>query len=144
MGLVAGRSQLIRCANRHCRSMVLSGDSRCARCGSGQGTQGPHRAQARLRRCGNRECRAFILDSDTRCSHCGCEAPAFKAFRFGVAVVGRGLKAGLAVALVLLLALWWVKVEHGRPESDAAAESLQSSDTATDQGFGSSTARNPR
>jgi hypothetical protein len=106
--------------------MVLSGDSRCARCGSGQGTQGPHRAQARLRRCDNPECRAFILDSDTRCGHCGCEAPAFKAFRFGVAVLGRAVKIGLAVGIVVLLAIWVVNVEKWRVEHAPTAEPIPS------------------
>lgn len=108
--------------------MVLCGDSRCARCGSGQGTQGPHRAQARLGRCANPECRAFILDSDTRCSHCGCEARAFQAFRFGIAVVGRTLKIGGVVGIALLLALWVSRV--GKPHPEPPAETLSSESPA--------------
>ncbi len=121
MSLIHPRSHLVRCANRHCRSMVLSGDSRCARCGSGQTPQAPLRAQARLRHCSNRACRAFILDSDTRCAHCGCEAPAFKAFRFGVTMMGRAAQVGAAVGILLLLALWVLKFDKARfdPESPA-------------------------
>lgn len=126
MSLIAARSRLVRCANPYCRSVVLSGDSRCARCGSGQGTRGPHRAKASLGRCANPECRAFILDSDTRCGHCGCEARAFRAFRFGVAVLGRGLKVGLTLAVVVLLALWVVKVEQRRPGTEPPSDTLDS------------------
>jgi len=110
MSLVAHRSQWVRCSNRHCRATVRSGDARCARCGSGQSAQAPIPARARLRHCANTACRAFILDSDTRCSHCGCEAPAFKAFRFGVAVMVRMAKVGLAVGVLLLLVLWALRV----------------------------------
>ncbi len=86
--------------------MVRFGDSRCARCGSGQTSQGPIRAQAHLQRCSNPECQAFVLNSDTRCSHCGCEAPVFKAFRFGMAALGGVLKAGVAIGVLVLLVLW--------------------------------------
>jgi len=86
--------------------MVRFGDSRCARCGSGQTTQGPIRAQAHLQRCSNPECQAFVLNSDTRCSHCGCEAPVFKAFRFGMNALGGVLKAGVAIGILILLVLW--------------------------------------
>lgn len=110
MSLIAHRSQWVRCSNRHCRATVRSGDARCARCGSGQSAQAPIPARARLRHCANTACRAFILDSDTRCSHCGCEAPAFKAFRFGVAVMVRMAKVGLAVGVLLLLVLWALRV----------------------------------
>ena len=112
MSLIAYRSQWVRCSNRHCRATVRSGDSRCARCGSGQSAQAPIPARARLRHCANNACRAFILDSDTRCSHCGCEAPAFKAFRFGVAVMGRMAKVGLAMGIMLLLTLWAFRVSQ--------------------------------
>jgi len=86
--------------------MVRFGDSRCARCGSGQTSQGPIRAQAHLQRCSNPECQAFVLNSDTRCSHCGCEAPVFKAFRFGMTALGGVLKAGVAIGILILLVLW--------------------------------------
>jgi len=86
--------------------MVRFGDSRCARCGSGQTSQGPIRAQAHLQRCSNPECQAFVLNSDTRCSHCGCEAPVFKAFRFGMAALGGVLKAGVAIGVLVLLVIW--------------------------------------
>lgn len=86
--------------------MVRFGDSRCARCGSGQTSQGPIRAQAHLQRCSNPECQAFVLNSDTRCSHCGCEAPVFKAFRFGMNALGGVLKAGVAIGILILLVLW--------------------------------------
>ena len=86
--------------------MVRFGDSRCARCGSGQTTQGPIRAQAHLQRCSNPECQAFVLNSDTRCSHCGCEAPVFKAFRFGMNALGGVLKAGVAIGVLILLVIW--------------------------------------
>jgi len=86
--------------------MVRFGDSRCARCGSGQTSQGPIRAQAHLQRCSNPECQAFVLNSDTRCSHCGCEAPVFKAFRFGMAALGGVLKAGVAIGFLILVVLW--------------------------------------
>ena len=112
MSLIAHRSQWVRCSNRHCRATVRSGDARCARCGSGQSAQAPIPARARLRHCANTACRAFILDSDTRCSHCGCEAPAFKAFRFGVAVIVRMAKVGLAVGVLLLLVLWALRVNQ--------------------------------
>lgn len=110
MSLIAHRSQWVRCSNRHCRATVRFEDSRCARCGSGQSAQAPIPARARLRHCANNACRAFILDSDTRCSHCGCEAPAFKAFRFGVAVMGRMAKMGFAVGILLLLVIWALRI----------------------------------
>ncbi len=112
MSPIAHRSQWVRCSNRHCRATVRSGDARCVRCGSGQSAQAPIPARARLRHCANNACRAFILDSDTRCSHCGCEAPAFKAFRFGVAVMGRMAKVGMAVGVLLLLAIWALRVNQ--------------------------------
>jgi hypothetical protein len=112
MSLIAHRSQWVRCSNRHCRATVRSGDARCVRCGSGQSAQAPIPARARLRHCANNACRAFILDSDTRCSHCGCEAPAFKAFRFGVAVMGRMAKIGITVGSLILLALWALRVNQ--------------------------------
>ena len=83
--------------------MVRFGDSRCARCGSGQTSQGPIRAQAHLQRCSNAECQAFVLNSDTRCSHCGCEAPVFKAFRFGMSALGGVLKAGAVMLVIWVL-----------------------------------------
>ena len=86
--------------------MVRFGDSRCARCGSGQTSQGPIRAQAHLQRCSNAECQAFVLNSDTRCSHCGCEAPVFKAVRFGVSALGGVLKAGAVIGVLILLVIW--------------------------------------
>jgi hypothetical protein len=110
MSFIAHRSQWVRCSNRHCRATVRFEDSRCARCGSGQSAQAPIPARARLRHCANNACRAFILDSDTRCSHCGCEAPAFKAFRFGVAVMGRMAKMGFAVGILLLLVIWALRI----------------------------------
>ena len=109
--------------------MVCFGDSRCARCGSGQTTQGPIRARAHLQRCSNPECQAFVLNSDTRCSHCGCEAPAFKAFRFGMTALGGVLKAGAAIGFLILLVIWVLQSgkELKNPTRDTENSSASSS-----------------
>ena len=109
--------------------MVRFGDSRCARCGSGQTSQGPIRAQAHLQRCANPECQAFVLNSDTRCSHCGCEAPVFKAFRFGMNALGGVLKAGVAIGILILLVLWVLQSgkELKNPTRDTENPSASSS-----------------
>lgn len=135
MSLITPRSQLVRCANRHCRAVVRSGDSSCPRCGSGQGARPPLRAQARLRRCTNQECRAFILDSDTRCGHCGCEAPAFMAFRYGATLLGRGLKAGLAAGAMILLVVWTLRI--GRTPSEPPLPQPPTGSSSPSQGDGS-------
>ena len=109
--------------------MVRFGDSRCARCGSGQTTQGPIRAQAHLQRCSNPECQAFVLNSDTRCSHCGCEAPVFKAVRFGVSALGGVLKAGAVIGVLILLVIWVLQSgkELKNPAKDTENPSAASS-----------------
>ena len=109
--------------------MVRFGDSRCARCGSGQTSQGPIRAQAHLQRCSNPECQAFVLNSDTRCSHCGCEAPVFKAVRFGVSALGGVLKAGAVIGVLILLVIWALQSgkELKNPTKDTETPSTPSS-----------------
>ena len=109
--------------------MVRFGDSRCARCGSGQTSQGPSRAQAHLQRCSNPECQAFVLNSDTRCSHCGCEAPVFKAVRFGVSALGGVLKAGAVIGVLILLVIWALQSgkELKNPTKDTETPSTPSS-----------------